>query len=78
MDPARPAFAIAFFVCACEPADFGRDAAAFGQSTCQVGAHTLGAADAVEEGGLEDAGDAEGGGGEEDAQGGRGADEEVL
>ena len=74
MDPA----VAAVFVRAADPADFGGDAAALGEGVGQFVAHAGGAADFVHEGRLEDAGDAEGGRGEEDAEGGVGADEEVL
>lgn len=68
----------AVFVDARHPAHFGGDAAALGEGVGEFVADAGGAADFVHEGRLEDAGDAEGGGGEEDAEGGVGADEEVL
>lgn len=61
-----------------EPADFGRDAGAVGEGVEDSFADVLGAADAVEEFGLQEARDAEGGGGEGYAEGGVWADEEVL
>jgi hypothetical protein len=61
-----------------QPAHFGGDAAAGGEGGGEFFAHARGAADAAEEGRLEDAGDAEGGGGEEDAEGGVWAYEEIL
>lgn len=78
MDPARTPLAIAIFVCLGEPADFCCDAAAFTKCGEQVGANAAAASDAVEEGRLEDARDAEGGGGEKDAEGWCRADKEVL
>ena len=74
MDPA----VAAVFVDARHPADFGRDAAALGQGVGEFVADAGGAADLVHEWRLQYAGDAEGGGGEEDAEGGVGADEKVL
>ena len=62
-----------------EPSDFGCDAArAVGERVADGFAHAIRAADAVEEVRLEDAGDAEGGGCEQDAEGWGGADKEVL
>lgn len=62
-----------------EPPDFGGHAAGpVGEGGSHGLAYARAAADAVEEVGLQDAGDAEGGGSEEDAEGGGGPDEEVL
>ena len=76
MDPAGLAFDVAGS--GAEPGDFGRDAGAVREGVEEAFADVLGAADAVEEFGLEEAQDAEGGGGEGYAEGGVGADEEVL
>lgn len=61
-----------------EPGDFGRDAGAVRKGVEQAFADMLGAADAVEEFGLQEAGNAKGGRGKGYAEGGVGADEEVL
>ncbi len=61
-----------------EPGDFRRDACAMRESVEDPLADVVWAADALEEFGLQEARDAEGGGGEGDAEGGVGADEEVL
>lgn len=61
-----------------QPGDFGGDVF----TVCEGGGEALpdvrGAADAGEEGGLEKAWNAEGGGDEDDAEGGVGAEEEIL
>lgn len=74
VDPAGAAVVVG----ARDPADLGRDAAAFGESGRELFAHARGAADAAEECGLRDAGDAEGGRGEENAEGWVRTEEEVL
>lgn len=61
-----------------EPGDFRRDARAVRKGVEEAFAHVLRPADAVEEFRLQEAGDPESGGGEGYAQGGVGADEEVL
>lgn len=61
-----------------EPCDFGGDGDAGGESVAEVVADVRTAADVCREGGLEEAGDAEGGRDEDDAEGRGGADEEVL
>ena len=76
MDPAGLALDVARN--GAEPGDFGRDAGAVRESVQQAFADVLRAADAVEEFGLQQARDAQGGGGEGYAEGGIGADEEVL
>lgn len=82
VNPARAAFLLPAFellYCVGQPADLGCYAAgAVGEGVAERVAHALGAADAVEEMRLHDAGDAEGGGGEENAEGRRRANEEVL
>lgn len=77
MDPAIAAIRIRPVV-AREPADFGGDVAAFGERGGQVFANARGAADTGQQRGLEHAWNAERGRGEEDAEGGGGADEQVL
>jgi hypothetical protein len=63
---------------AAEPGDFRGDARAVREGLLDSLAHAFGAADAFEEFGLQEAGDAEGGGCEGYAEGWVGADEEVL
>jgi hypothetical protein len=76
MDPAWSSLLIG--AAAGYPTDFCGDAPAVSESADEGFSDVVGAAYAVEEGGLEDAGDAEGGRAEEDAEGGVGPDEEVL
>lgn len=61
-----------------DPRDFCSHGSAVGEGVEDAVADVGGAADAVEEFGLQQARDAEGGGGEGDAEGGVGPDEEVL
>lgn len=61
-----------------DPRHFRRDGRAVREGVEDAVADVGGAADAVEEFGLEEARDAQGGGGEGDTEGGVGADEEVL
>ena len=75
MDPAVPAIVLAARHL---PEDARGDAAAFGQGGGEFVAHAGRAADFVHEGRLQDAGHAQRGAGEEDAEGGGGAHEEVL
>lgn len=76
MDPAGLALDVAGS--GAEPGDLGRDAGAVREGVEQALADVLRATDAVEEFGLQEARDAEGGGGEGYAERGIGADEEVL
>jgi len=61
-----------------QPSDFGGDGDASGEGVAKAVADVLRAADVCGEGGLEQAGDAEGGRDEDDVERGRGADEEIL
>lgn len=61
-----------------QPHDFCGDGVAFFKGVAKAVADMSGPADAREEGGLEEAWDAECGGDEDDAEGGVGADEQVL
>lgn len=76
VDPARLAFDVSLR--AAEPGDFGGDACAVREGVEEAFADAFGAADAFEEFGLEEAGDAERGRCECYAKGRVGADEEVL
>ena len=60
------------------PENAGRDAPTFGEGSGEFVPDASGTPDFVHEGGLQDSGDAQGGGGEEDAEGRVRADEEVL
>jgi hypothetical protein len=61
VDPAGTAFAFTVFVGLRKPTDLGGYAAAFAKCFGEIGAHAAAASDAVEEGRLENAGDAKGG-----------------
>ena len=76
VDPAGLAFDVSLG--AAEPGDFRGDACAVREGVEEAFTHAFGAADAFEEFGLQEAGDAEGGGCECYAEGWVGADEEVL
>lgn len=76
MHPARLAFDAARSVA--QPGDFGCDVCAVREGVEEAFSHVVGATDAVEEFGLQEAWDAEGGTGEGYAEGRVGADEEVL
>ena len=76
VDPAGLAFDVSLG--AAEPGDFRGDARSVCERVEEAFAYAFGTADAFEEFGLQEAGDAEGGGGEGYAEGGVGADEEVL
>lgn len=80
MQPPGNTRSIAIFAGLVQPSHSSGDAAfvAFAQRFGEIFAYAVFAAHAVEEGRLDDSGDAHGRGGEEDAEGGVGTDEEVL
>lgn len=80
MQPPGNTRSIAIFARFVQPSHSSCDAAfvAFAQRFGEIFAYAVFAAHAVEEGRLDDSGDAHGRGGEEDAEGGVGTDEEVL
>lgn len=80
MQPPRNTRSIAIFAGFVQPSHSSGDAAfvAFAQRFGEIFAYAVFAAHAVEEGRLDDSGDAHGRGREEDAEGGVGTDEEVL
>lgn len=80
MQPPGNTRSITIFAGFVQPSHSSGDAAfvAFAQRFGEIFAYAVFAAHAVEEGRLDDSGDAHGRGGEEDAEGGVGTDEEVL
>lgn len=80
MQPPGNTRSVAIFAGFVQPSHSSGDAAfvAFAQRFGEIFAYAVFAAHAVEEGRLDDSGDAHGRGGEEDAEGGVGTDEEVL
>lgn len=80
MQPPGNTRSIAIFAGLVQPSHSSGDAAfvAFAQRFGEIFAYAVFAAHAVEEGRLDDSGDAHGRGREEDAEGGVGTDEEVL
>lgn len=80
MQPPGNTRSIAIFAGLVQPSHSSGDAAfvAFAQRFGEIFAYAVFAAHAVEEGRLDDSGDAHGRGGEEDAEGRVGTDEEVL
>lgn len=80
MQPPGNTRSIAIFAGFVQPSHSSCDAAfvAFAQRFGEIFAYAVFAAHAVEEGRLDDSGDAHGRGREEDAEGGVGTDEEVL
>lgn len=80
MQPPRNTRSVAIFAGLVQPSHSSGDAAfvAFAQRFGEIFAYAVFAAHAVEEGRLDDSGDAHGRGCEEDAEGGVGTDEEVL
>lgn len=80
MQPPRNTRSVAIFARFVQPSHSSGDAAfvAFAQRFGEIFAYAVFAAHAVEEGRLDDSGDAHGRGREEDAEGGVGTDEEVL
>lgn len=80
MQPPGNTRSVAIFAGLVQPSHSSGDAAfvAFAQRFGEIFAYAVFAAHAVEEGRLDDSGDAHGRGREEDAEGGVGTDEEVL